>query len=301
MYLKTLLLTSLSLTTINPLISHFNTMNNKSIKATTNTVSEIAKKYQSPTIDPSTINFENFLNDIKNSAINNVLNKAINTSFQISKTDTFSCYVWYNGDSGSDMARNYNNSIKNKSINALSYLSMLTLISNVAHYYGDNTTMSPYVRQSAISNTIGIIMAMANSVKANVNVDLNLNKGIFSQLNNWSTNYYQIVNDALARNYDKDPLLSQYNNINYDGLNTYNGNLHAADDDIDSIKHDKYWLNRTGWHAVEDYFYLGNDSNNHLFKISFVNNYNFWLQYIVVGNLWEFSYSESTAYAIEMN
>lgn len=303
MYLRTLLLTSLSLTTLNPIISSLTKTNNQNIHNITNTMDDIAKKYESPKIDLTTITYDNFLNDIKNSDISKTLSNEINITFQIKNTNVFSdTRITYAGQShGEDSRQAYENKLKSDALNIFSYLSMLTLISNVAHYYGDNTTMDEYIRDTALSNDIYILKTFNTNIKNSL-TSLNLKGNFATKINDWSDNIPQIINNAVNQNYSSDPLLSSYNNINYNGLTTYNSTLHAWDD----YSHD-YLQNHaipnwcTEYKTVSDWFCLGTSDNNQLFKISMDNSSSYYENSYLLYEEIDINFSDPTNFDIVMN
>lgn len=305
MNFRTLVASMTFIGSVNTLIPNINNVINKQqLSNTTNTISQIAQKYESTTDKDviNKINLDNFLNDINNSSIKTNLKNEINTTFTITNSNSGSdSYLWYQGNHGTDMANSYNQAIDNYSSQVLVYLSFLTLVSNVAHYYGDNGSMDPLVRQAAITKDITLITTFINRVKAEKLINLNFNTGVFSDITSWSNDAYKIISDVLSQNYQADALLSEFNDINYDNLASYNSTLHATDDYIYGILSSPNYFMLTGWKNVDDYFYLGDSSNSQKIKISFTNTFNYWLQYAFLTNLEEFSFNDPSNFSIVMS
>lgn len=299
MNLKSLLISTVGLTTINSIVPSL-LNHSQQLKDGNDTISQIAQKYESSTIDISTINYQNFYHDITNSSIKQSLAKAVTPTFQISETNSWSTdYIWYNNyGSGATSQHAYEAKITSDTINILSNLAMITLISKIAHYYGDNTTIDSHIRIAAIVKDLDIMDEFVNNINNNA-LPLDKNGNFAQKISNWKNNIGGIINDAITKNYSNDQLLADYNSINFDDLATYHGNMHNCDDWCIG----KIW-NQESWDKVNksigDWFSIGTTSNNDLFKVSLSNNLTYWWEDFGLWHLYEYSYSDPTNYDINI-
>lgn len=305
MNLKSLLTTTIGVTTLNSVVPNlFNQTTKKN--SDNDTIAQIAQKYQSATVDLTTINYQNFYNDINNSTLKDQWNKTFNISFDITKTSqNANSYITYNNkQAGSDSQIAYQAKIKSDTMNVMTNFAILIIISDIAHYYGDNTAMDAKIRIAAIVKDLAIIDQLVNNLNNSV-LPIAKNGSFAQKLNTWKSNLSQLISDVMNRSYDNDPLLSSYNKINYNQLQTSNATMHKCDDWTAS---DQPWkiavkpLDKKIT-TITDGFIIGSTTNPNLFQITLKNNLTFWWENnsdISLTHVDHFAYWDPTNYDLNI-
>ncbi|MDQ7983259.1 MAG: hypothetical protein REH79_03550 [Spiroplasma sp.] len=255
----TLSVSIITLSTITTTITSNITNKSTNIQSNqTDIINEIAQKYQSPNINLSTINYENYYDNLKEgSEFNNMLKNKMEINFQIyQKNDSNANFIWYNDKHGLDMKADYAKQIKNDLINFLTYAALITIISKVGQYYSINNQINNMIRTTAITQNFAIIYGLIKSNSLKGKSETNFQE-FYSILETESNKIDETINKYLAKN-NHNSLFSSAYNWNFNKLN-YSHNLDKFDNKLSDDG---------GYHEVWDRLNFGS------FVITVVSQYN---------------------------